>query len=223
MAVNGTGPFLTRRSFVGGAAAAAGALALPVSVTGAFAQNPTGRRLHGLSAFGELKYPSDFPHFDYVEPGAPKGGRMHLGVGTWLYNQNAQTFNTLNTFVLSGDAPPRMEQCFDTLMVSALDEPDSIYCHAAEWVEIDEGRNRYRFGLREGIKFHDGTPLSADDVAFSLDLLKREGHPSLSSDLTQLESAVALDKRTVELTYDGTQSARSILAIAAMPILSELY
>ncbi|WP_099867096.1 extracellular solute-binding protein [Pararhizobium haloflavum] len=214
---------LSRRTLLKGAAASAGLWTLPITMSGAFAQNPVGQRLSGLSAFGELKYSTDFAHFDYVEPSAPKGGRIHLAVPTWLYNQNPQTFNTLNSFVLSGDAPPRMENCFDTLMVSALDEPDSLYCHAAEWVEISEDRNVFRFGLRPEARFHDGTQLSASDVAFSLNLLKSDGHPALATSLRAMERATALDDATVELTYDGRQSARAILAIAAMPILSELY
>ena len=81
--------------------------------------------LHGLSAFGELKYPKDFTHFDYANPDAPKGGTFAFSPPNWLFNQSPQTFNTLNTFSAKGDAPPRMELCYDTLMASALDEPDS--------------------------------------------------------------------------------------------------
>ena len=218
-----TGGALGRRDFVRGSAAAAALLGLPVSLTGAFAQNPAGRRLHGLSAFGVLKYPADFAHFDYVDPQAPKGGRFHTAISNWLYNQSPLTFNTLNTFVLAGDAPPRMEMCFDALMTAALDEPDSIYCHAAEWVEISKDRNTFRFGMREGVLFHDGTPLTADDAAFSLMLLKEKGHPALSTPLRALAEAKAPDERTLEVTYDGRQSARAILSLATMPILSELY
>jgi microcin C transport system substrate-binding protein len=150
-------------------------------VTGAFAQNPTGERLHGLSAFGELKYPADFEQFDYVNVDAPKGGRFHITVPSWLYNQNVDTFNTLNTFVLRGDAPPRMERCFDTLMASALDEPDSIYGLVAQWVEVSQDRNTHRFGLRPEARFHDGSALTARDVAFSMLTLKDRGHPALPS------------------------------------------
>ena len=73
------------------------------------AANPTGQRLHGLSAFGELKYAADYAHFDYVNPDAPKGGLFNFGIPSWAYNQNPQTFDTLNTFTLKGNGPPRME------------------------------------------------------------------------------------------------------------------
>lgn len=209
-----------RRRFLKTSAAAGGMLMLPVSVSGAFADNPAETRLHGLSAFGELKYASDFKHFDYINPKAPKGGRFHFQPGNWYFNENVLTFNTLNCFVLKGDAPPRMEMCFDTLMVSALDEPDAIYCHLAEWVQVSKDRNSYSFGLRKGAAFHDGTPVKASDVVFSLLQLKEKGHPQLAFPLAELVSAKVLDERTVQIRYSGNQSAHAILAVSSFPILS---
>jgi len=89
-------PF-TRRGFIKSIAGAAAAVSLPnISL----ASNPTGRKLHGLSAFGDLKYPPDFHHFDFVNLDAPKGGTFAFSPSNWALNQNTQTFNTLNTFVL---------------------------------------------------------------------------------------------------------------------------
>src|ERR1700761_805762 len=77
---------------------------------------------HGLSSFGSLKYPADFQHFDYVNPDAPKGGRMvTMGTG------GANTFDTLNQFILKGDAAQGLDSLFDSLMVRAQDEPDAVY------------------------------------------------------------------------------------------------
>ena len=76
-------------------------------------QCPTDQPLHGLSAFGDLKYAPDFTHFDYVNPDAPKGGTFNFSPPNWVFNQSTLTFNTLNSFVPKGDAPPRMEMCFD--------------------------------------------------------------------------------------------------------------
>jgi microcin C transport system substrate-binding protein len=101
---------MDRRRFLilsGGLTASAAFPALPR------AENPSGEALHGLSAFGDLKYPRDFPHFDYASPEAPTGGTFNFQPGYWYFNQNTQTFNTLNSFVRRGDAPPRMEYCFD--------------------------------------------------------------------------------------------------------------
>ena len=156
------GQLISRREFVRGTAI--GSLALGAAITGrvdiSLAANPTGQKLHGLSAFGELKYAADYSHFDYANPGAPKGGTFSFSPPNWGFNQNTQTFNTLNTFVLKGAAPPRMEQCFDTLMVSALDEPDALYCATAKSVEISTDRNSYIFEMRDEARFHDGSALT---------------------------------------------------------------
>ncbi len=188
-----------------------------------FAASPTGVRLHGLSAFGELKYPANFSHFDYVNVDAPKGGTFNFGPSQWMFNQNPNTFNTLNSFVPKGDAPPRMEMCFDSLMTSALDEPDSIYGLVAEAVTISQDRNSFEFTLRPQARWHDGSPLTAEDIAFTFDLLKEEGHPDFSLSLTELTEAAAIDKATLRLTFSGKQSERTILDVATFPILSKAY
>lgn len=146
----------------------------------AFATTPTGTKLHGLSAFGDLKYRPDFTHFDYVNPDAPKGGQMNFAPPNATFNQSFLTFNTLNSLVLKGDAPPRTELCFDSLMASALDEPDAVYGLLAESVTLSPDRNGFRFSLRPQARFNDGSPLTAQDVAFALKLYKDQGHPSLS-------------------------------------------
>src|SRR5690606_10285488 len=129
----------------------------------AFAKLPTDKPLHGLSAFGELKYPPDFTHFDYVNPDAPKGGTFTLAPSTWVWNQNTETFNTLNTLAFKGDAPPRMELTFDTLMAAALDEPDAVYGLIAESVTLSKDRQTCLFKLRKEARFHDGSPIEAKD------------------------------------------------------------
>jgi microcin C transport system substrate-binding protein len=179
--------------------------------------------LHGLSVFGELKYPPGFTHFDYVNPLAPKGGRINFQPPNWLFNQSTQTFNTLNSFVLRGDSPPRMELTFDTLMAGADDEPDSVYGRLAESVSVSEDGNVYTFTLREGPRFHNGTPLTAEDVAFSLMLLKAKGHPNLSQLITEMVSAEASDPRTVVVTLSGKQNRYTILTIVGLPVFSSAY
>ena len=187
------------------------------------AANPTGRKIHGLSAFGELGYAADYPHFNYVNPQAPKGGTFNFGIPNWAYNQNPQTFDTLNTLVLKGNAPPRMELCFDALMVRAVDEPTAIYGQLAESVEISDDRNTYTFFLREQARWHDGTPVTAEDIAFSYELMKKDGHPQISIVLANLESATALDARTVALKFNGQESDRAILTAAVVPMVSKAY
>ena len=91
---------------------------------------------HGISAFGDLKYPADFHHFDYVNPDAPKGGTFSLIPSVRAYNQSYQTFNSLNAFILKGDGAQGMDMTFVPLMVRANDEPDAMYGLAAKSVRI---------------------------------------------------------------------------------------
>ncbi|WP_036258239.1 extracellular solute-binding protein [Mesorhizobium sp. WSM3224] len=211
---------LPRRAFLALGAAATAAALLPGK---AFAAIPTGVKVHGLSAFGDLKYKPDFAHFDYVDVDAPQGGTFNFSPPNWGANQSPQTFNTLNAFVPNGDAPQRMEMCFDSLMVRALDEPDAVYGLIADGVTISDDRNGFTFSLRPQARFHDGTPLTADDVAFTFKLLKDKGHPGYALSLTHLEDAVVKDAHTVELKFSGKQSARTILNVVGFPILSKAF
>lgn len=211
---------LSRRSLLSLGGAAAAAAFLPGR---AFAATPTETKLHGLSAFGDLKYPADFPHFAYVDAGAPKGGTINFAPPNSTYNQSFLTFNTLNSLVLKGDSPPRTEYCFDSLMISALDEPDAVYGLLAKSVTLSADRNAFTFDLRPEARWHDGTPLTAADIAFSLKLFRQKGHPNLSEALRWMTDAVALDASTLKLTFDGKQSSQNILAIVQMPIVSLAY
>lgn len=211
---------LNRRAFLTAAGAAACLHGLP-SI--AFARLATGERLHGISAFGELKYGKDFRQFDYANPDAPKGGAFHFSPPNWAFNQNVMTFNTLNTFVQRGDAPPRMEMCFDSLMTRALDEPDAIYGLLAHSVELSGDRNRFTFHLRPEARFHDGSRLTAEDVAFSLRLFQEKGHPGLLLPLTEMTEVTAVDEHTVALRFSGKQSDRTILTVAQFPIVSKAF
>ncbi|CAM5442343.1 hypothetical protein MAUB1S_07464 [Mycolicibacterium aubagnense] len=208
----------TRREVLALGAVTAAVALLPSRV---FASSSTETPLHGLSAFGDLKYPAGFTHFDYVNPDAPKGGTFNFAPPTWVFNQNSQTFNTLNSFILKGDSPPRMDMCFDALMASALDEPDSMYGLVAETVTIAPDRNSFTFKLRPEARFHDGSPLTAEDAAFSYKLLKSDGAPDFSIPLARLADAVADDKQTLRLVFDGKQSERLVLSVIGFPILSK--
>lgn len=213
-------PLFSRREFLalGAAVAAAPLLSRP-----AFAAVATGTPLHGLSAFGDLKYGPDFQQFDYVNVDAPKGGIFNFGPSQWVFNQNPSTFNTLNSFVPKGDAPPRMELCFDSLMTSALDEPDAIYGQLAKTVTVSADRNSFEFVLRPEARFHDGSPLTAGDAAFTYNIFKEQGHPDIWLALRELTEAAALDDGRLRLTFSGKQSDRTILEVAAFPILSKAY
>ncbi|HEY6995448.1 MAG TPA: extracellular solute-binding protein [Xanthobacteraceae bacterium] len=178
---------------------------------------------HGMSAFGDLKYPPDFKHFDYVEPNAPKGGVFsHIG-STRAYNQNFLTFNSLNSFILKGDGAQGMELTFASLMAVAEDEPDSYYGLAARVVQISADGLTYRFLMRPGITFHDGSALTAHDVVFSLNILKAKGHPIAQQMLRDFAGARALDDGSVLVRFAAKRGRDVPLFVASLPIFSRSY
>src|SRR6476660_6856089 len=122
---------------------------------------------HGWSIFGELKYPPGFDHFDYVNPDAPRGGRIAT-IGTSSVN----TFDSLNGYILRGDAAQRLDLLFDTLMVRATDEPDAMYGLVASAIDVADDTSSAIFALRPEARFDDGTPLTADEVVETFRLLK---------------------------------------------------
>jgi microcin C transport system substrate-binding protein len=178
---------------------------------------------HGMSAFGDLKYPPDFKNFDYVNPKVPKGGVFsHVGA-TRAFNQNFLTFNSLNSFILKGDGAQGIGITFASLMVRATDEPDAVYGLAARAVRISADGLTYRFLMRPGITFHDGSGLTAHDVAFSLNILKDKGHPIAQQLLRDLAGAEAPDDATVVVRFAPNRARDVPLFAASLPIFSRDY
>jgi microcin C transport system substrate-binding protein len=200
-------------------AGAAGALLLPPSSALADAIS----EVHGLSAFGDLKYPLDFRHFDYVNPDAPKGGLFSQIGPSRQYNQNFLTFNSLNIFILRGDGAQGMEWTFTALMIRAGDEPDAVYGLAARAVRVSSDRLTYQFLIRPEARFHDGSKLTAHDVAFSLAILKDKGHPIIQQRLREVESAEAVDDETFVVRFVPKRARDVPLFVAELPILSRAY
>jgi len=178
---------------------------------------------HGMSSFGDLKYPADFPHFDYVDPKAPKGGMFsQIGPGT-IFNQNSLTFNSLNSFILRGDAAQGMELTFASLMARAEDEPDAMYGLAARAVQASADGLTYRFALRPEARFHDGSRLTAHDAAFSLTVLKDKGHPIITQFLRDFSGCEAVDDTTLVVRFAPKRARDVPLFVAALPIFSRAY
>jgi microcin C transport system substrate-binding protein len=184
---------------------------------------------HGLSIFGDLKYPPDFKHFDYVDENAPKGGAFSQLGPTRQFNQNFLTFNSLNVLILKGDGALGMEQTFATLMAPSTifspshDEPDAVYGLAARAVRVAPDGLTYRFLLRPEARFHDGTRLTAHDVAFSLNLMKEKGHPIITQFLRDFLGAEAPDDATVVTRFALHRGRDVPLFVAQLPILSRAY
>ncbi len=184
---------------------------------------------HGMSAFGDLKYPPDFKHFDYVNPDAPKGGIFSQISPTRQFNQNFLTFDSLNAFILKGDAAQGMDLTFATLMGPATlftpthDEPDAIYGLTARAVKISTDGLTYTFLLRPQARFHDGSALTAHDVAFSLQLLKQKGHPIIRQQLRDFLAAEAVDDLTLVARFAPKRGRDVPLFVAQLPIFSRAY
>jgi len=183
----------------------------------------TGADVHGISVFGDLKYPADFPHFDYVNVAAPKGGLFSLIPSNRAYNQSFFTFNSLNSYILKGEGAQGMDMTFVPLMVRANDEPDAMYGLAAKSVQISPDKLVYRFTMRPEARFHDGSKLTAQDVAFSLTALKEKGHPLLVVQLRDMLKAEAPDDATVVVTFAENRARDVPLYVASLPIFSKAY
>ena len=187
----------------------------------AFAQG--GSDAHGMSAFGDLKYPEGFPHFDYVNVKAPKGGVFSTIPSVKAFNQSFQTFNSLNAYVLKGDGAQGMGLTFTTLMTRAADEPDAMYGLAAKSVQISTDGLTYRFTMRPEARFHDGSKLTANDAAWSLTTLKEKGHPIITQQMRDVVKAEAIDDATLVVTFAEKRGRDVPLFVASMPIFSQSY
>lgn len=211
---------ITRRRLIEAGSLIAASAGLP-SLTGpAMAQDA---EVHGLSTFGELGLPLDFPHFPYVNPKAPKGGTLTVQIKRAGGNQSFDTFNTLNTFVLQGDGAAGMDACFDSLMAGSGDEPNTVYGLLAKSVAISQDKLTYRFRMRPEARFHDGSRVSAKDVAFSMNLLKSKGHPSYRLMLNELVSAIAESDDIFVAQLSPKRSRDLHLVVAGLPVFSEKY
>ena len=210
----------SRRHFLGASAGALAALRLSPSCA---ADEAAGVEVHGISAFGDLKYPADFKSFDYVNVAAPKGGAFSTIPSTRSYNQSYQTFNSLNAYILKGEGAQGMDLTFAALMARAGDEPDAMYGLVAKSVRISQDRLIYRFALRPEAKFHDGSKITARDVAWSINTLKAKGHPVLQVQMRDVKGAEALDEATVVVTFAANRARDVPLYVAALPIFSQKY
>ncbi|MDE2361804.1 MAG: ABC transporter substrate-binding protein [Hyphomicrobiales bacterium] len=203
---------MSRRDVLAGAASVATLATLPRQASAA-AEKWTSA--HGMSVFGDLAMPEGFKSFPYVRIDAPKGG---------VFSQDTQgPFNSLNPFILSGDAPSSAAMIFDSLMTGSLDEPDAMYPLVASSVGFSPDKTAMRFPLRPEARFHDGSPLTAVDVVWSLNILKEKGRPSIRQNLRDMESASVDGDHAVVVKLKAGSSRQLPLFIAGLPIFSSKY
>lgn len=170
---------------------------------------------HALSLIGEPKYAADFKHFDYVNPDAPKGGKVRLSA--------IGSFDSLNPFVLKGVAASGSGLIYDSLMDGSLEEPSTAYGLLAEYVTYPEDVSSATFKLREGARWHDGKPVTVDDVIFSLDALKNKGHPFYGKYYKNVVKAEKTGTREVTFTFDVTGNRELPMIVGELTILPKHY
>ncbi len=170
---------------------------------------------NGLSLFGELKYGPEFKNFDYVNPNAPKGGTMKFAA--------IGTYDTLNPFVVKGVPAAGIGQIFDTLTAASLDEPASEYGLVAESIDVAPDRLSVLYTLRREARFHDGSPMTPEDVVWTFEALRSKGHPMYRSyygDVTKVEPE---GERGVRFRFKSADNRELPQILGQMPVLSKKY
>jgi len=174
---------------------------------------------HGYNFFGELKYPADFAHFDYVNPDAPKGGEIAMAA--------QGTFDSLNPYTRKGRAAALSSSIYESLMDenAPADEYGSQYCLLCESLEYDKGKTYVIFHMRKDAKFSDGTPLTAHDVVFTHNLFLEQGLPSYAIAVKKrITNAEALDDYTVKFEFADDISRRSLIdQVGGTPVFSKAW
>jgi len=199
---------------VGLVAMAAAILALLLMAVAAIAQDNV-TKAHGISTFGDLKYPADFKHLDYVNPDAPKGGEF----STWAFG----TFDSMSPYILKGQPALLSNVMFESLLTGTLDEPDAAYGLLAASVEYPESREWVIFNIRPEARFSDGSPVTAEDVVFSFNVLIEKGAPSLANTLSFVESAEALEPLRVKFTFKPGAPRKAPSQAGGLPVFSKAY
>lgn len=196
--------------------AVAAAFLLPLFPGSAAAQQSQEQRVHkahAIAMHGEPKYGPEFEHFDYVNPNAPNGGTLRLAA--------TGTFDTFNPFNAKGTPGPSAG--IETLMVSSDDEPFTEYCLICETVEWPEDRSWVTFHLRPEARWHDGEPITPEDVIFSLDKLRTEGRPLYRFYYQSVVSAEQVGERSVKFTFTEGENRELPLIVGQLPVLPKHY
>lgn len=184
-------------------------------------RDPQVPALHAISMHGAPALPSGFSHFSYVNPDAPKGGILTLGV--------QGTFDSLNSFIVQGgftSARGMKERQFgenitESLMMRNTGEAFTLYGHLAEFVRMPDSREWIEFTLNPKARFSDGSPFTVEDVIFSLQIMRDKGRPPFRNWYAQITNFEVMGERTVRISFkDGTNRELPLL-IALAPMFSK--
>lgn len=175
---------------------------------------------HGIALRGGLKYPQGFPHFDYVNVNAPKGGELRFGT--------IGTFDSLNPFVVKGTSaagliPLHNSYTFATLLIPSHDESFSRYGYVAESVDLADDHLSVAFKIRETATFHDGTPITPEDIIFTFKTLVSKGHPLYKAYYLDVKEVTSPSPGVVRFDFKVADNKELPLIIGEMPILSKAF
>lgn len=171
---------------------------------------------HGLTLYGKLKYGPDFEYFDYVNPKAPKGGTYTFGF--------SNSFDSLNPYIILGNPPLNIGNLiYDTLMTGSGDEPASVYGLIAESITIPDDYSWAEFRLREKARWHDGSPITVEDVIFTFNILKTKGSPVFRSDYSDVTEAVKIGPNRIRFNFREKNNRGLAYTMAQMPVLPKQY
>lgn len=172
---------------------------------------------HGISTFGELKYPVDFPHLDYVNPDAPKGGE----ISEWSQGG----FDSMNPYSIKGRAGALATAPYETILVGTDDEIGASYCLLCETIEYPEDRSWVIFNLRPEVKFSDGSPLTAEDVFFTYETFLAKGLTDFRTVFAEeVQGAEVLGPHKIKFTFKPNIPTRDLPAsVGGLPIISKAH
>ncbi len=193
-------------------AVAVAMVAMVVPIGPASAEPYTG---HGIAIYGAPKYPADFRQFDYVNPNAPKGGTIRFGA--------VGGFDSFNNLIIKGRAAAGVGRIYDTLLYPSADEPFSLYGLLAERIELTEDRRQVVFTLRRQARWHDGKPITAEDVVWTFDTLREKGQPLYRLYYRDVEKAKATAPDTVTFSLRSGSARELPLTLGQFPILPRHY
>ena len=170
---------------------------------------------HAISVFNEIKYKNNFKYFDYVNPNAPKKGVIKLA--------ERGTFDSLNQFILKGLPAIGLDNIYDSLLVTSLDEPLTAYGLIAKGMKVSEDNTSITFFLNQNAVWHDNNPVTSYDIEWTFNTILEKGHPSYKSYYSDIKIIEIIDKYTIKFHFKNDNNRELPIIIGQMKILPKHF